>query len=214
MIEGLGAAVSAAATRTMCASARVVVTFRTAMPDLHGELTYAGVIDFDTDRCRLDEESRAGQEAEAPSIIFDGSTSYTSLQDGRWTFTRGAPGTRGMFDPCGLLDALVRAQTSAVAIRESLVEVGLDHDVLDAAADAGLAPEWESSAIAQLAPSGRIARVTLTHRSRADADAWLQVDCTISELDRFAAIDLPPPDKTVSLQQYLEQEHGFADPPR
>jgi hypothetical protein len=116
-----------------------------------------------------------------------------------------------MLHPCGLLDALVHAQTSAVASGGHSVEVGLAHGALDAATDAGLAPEWESTAVAQLSPSGRIAHVTVTHRAREDPDAWIQVDCAISEPDRVGAIELPASEMTISLHDYVEQEHAQPD---
>lgn len=211
MGDGPGAAVSAATTRTICGGARVVLTCRMAMPDYDAQLAFSGIVDFDTDRCRLAGESHAEGESEKQSVILDGPTTYTRGQDGRWTVTRGGAGTHGMLHPRGLLDALADAQTSAVASAPDSVEVGLDHDALNAAADAGLAPEWRSAAVVQLSPTGRIARVTLTHRSREDPDAWIEVDCTITEPERVGAIDLPPPEMTVSLHDSIEQEHGQLD---
>ncbi|MGH2914952.1 MAG: hypothetical protein ACRDMX_08185 [Solirubrobacteraceae bacterium] len=96
-----------------------------------------------------------------------------------------------MLHPSGLLDALVHAQTSVVAAGEHSVQLGLDHDVLDAAADAGLAPEWRSTAIAQISPSGRIAHVVLTHRSQEDPASLIRIECTISEPVEVGRIDLP-----------------------
>jgi hypothetical protein len=105
MSERPGAGVSVAATRTMRGSARVVLTCRMAAPDYDDQLTYSEIVDFDSDRCRLDGERRVGDETEARSVILDGPTTYTTEQDGRWTFTRGAAGTHGMLHPCGLLPA-------------------------------------------------------------------------------------------------------------
>jgi hypothetical protein len=195
----------------MCGSARVVMTCRMAVPDYDDHQAYTGIVDFESDRCRLDGEPYVEDETEARSVILDGSTTYAPEHHGRWTFTRGAAGTHGMLHPRGLLDALVHAQTSVIASGEHSVEVGLDHEALNAAAGAGLAPDWESTAVVQLSPSGRIARVTLTHRSREDPNAWIQVDCSISEPDRVGAIDLPASEMTISLQDYIEQEHGQPD---
>lgn len=138
-------------------------------------------MDFDSDRCRLDGESHVAGETAPESIILDGSTTYTRESNARWVFARGAEGTRGMFHPSGLLDALVRAQTSAVEVGERWVELGLDHDVLDASADAGLAPDWQSTAVARISPSGRISNIALTHRSGEDPDSLMRVECAISE---------------------------------
>jgi hypothetical protein len=128
----LGAAVSAAATRTMRGGAHVRLTVQTSVPDLEALSEYSGVVDFDSDRCRLDGESHIDGETVPESIILDGPTTYTRESNARWVFARGAEGTRGMFHPSGLLNALVRAQTSAVEVGERSVELGLDHDVLDA----------------------------------------------------------------------------------
>jgi hypothetical protein len=208
MGDALGAPVSAAATRTMCGGARVVLSVRMAVPEFDGRVEYSGVVDFDSDRCRLEGDSYVADETAPQSTILDGPTTYTLEPDGRWTFTRGAAGTRGMLHPSGLLDALVNAQTSAVQSGERSVQLSLDYDVLNAAADVGLAPEWESTAIAQLSPSRRIAHVTLMRRSLEDPDAGIYVDCAISEPAEVGAIDLPPTEKTISLAAKIEQEHG------
>jgi hypothetical protein len=207
----LGEAVSAAATRTMRGGAEVELRVQMSVPDFEALSEYVGVVDFDSDRCRLDGESHVAGEAAPASIILDGSTTYTRESDARWVFGRGAEGTRGMFHPSGLLDALVRAQTSAVEVGERLVELGLDHDVLDASADAGLAPDWQSTAVARISPGGRISNIALTHRSGEDPDSLIRVECVISEPVQVGGIDLPPPDMTISLTAKIEQEHDRAD---
>ena len=203
----LGEAVSAAAARTMHGRAHVELRVQTSVPDIQALSELAGVVDFDSDRCRLDGESHVAGETVPDSIILDGSTTYVRESDGRWIFGRGAEGTRGMFHPSGLLDALVRAQTSAVEVGERWVELGLDHDVLDASADAGLAPDWQSSALAQISPTGRISNIALTHRSGEDPNSLMRVECAISEPVQVGAIDLPPPETTLSLAAKIEQEH-------
>jgi hypothetical protein len=207
----LGEAVSAAATRTMRGGAQVGMRVQTSVPDFEVLSEYSGVVDFDSDRCRLDGESHIEGETAPESIILDGPTTYTRESDARWVFARGAEGTRGMFHPSGLLDALVRAQTSAVKVGERSVELVLDHDVLDAAADAGLAPDWQSTAVAQISPSGRISNIVLTHRSGEDPDSRMRVECAISEPVQVGGIALPPPDTTISLAAKIEQEHDQAD---
>ena len=164
-------------------------------------------MDFDSDRCRLDGESRVAGETAPESIILDGPTTYIRESDARWVFGRGAEGTRGMLHPSGLLDALVGAHTSAVEVGDRWVELVLDHDVLDAAADAGLAADWRSSAVARISPSGRISNIVLTHRSGEDPDSLLRVECEISEPLQVGAIDLPPAETTISLAAKIEQAH-------
>ena len=208
----LGKAVSAAAMRTMRGGAHVALRVQTSVPEFEALSEYSGVVDFDSDRCRLDGESDVAGETAPQSIILDGSTTYTRESDARWVFARGAEGTRGMFHPSGLLDALVRAQKTAMEAGERSVELGLDHDVLDAAADAGLASDWQSTAIARITPSGRISNIVLTHRSGEDPDSLMRVECTISEPVQVGEIDLPPAETTISLAAKIEQEHDQADP--
>ncbi len=65
--------------------------------------------------------------------------------------------------------------------------------------DAGLAPDWQSTAVARISPSGRISNIALTHRSREDPDSLMRVESAISEALQVGGIDLPPPDTTISL---------------
>jgi hypothetical protein len=200
-----GEKVSAAAVRTMSGGARVTLSCRISIPDLSSEASLSGVVDFETDRCRLDGQIRAGEESDTQSLVLDGSGSYNRLPDGRWTFTSGELGTRGMFHPSGLLEALVHAQTSAVVSPTGSIEVGLDHDELDRRADAGLAHDWNSTAVVELSPSGRVASVVLSHRSEEDSTTgWIEIAWAISEPDQAGAIDLPPPAKTISMAKYID----------
>jgi hypothetical protein len=91
------------------------------------------------------------------------------------------------------------------------VELVLDHDVLDAAADAGLAPDWQSTAFAQISLSGRISNIVLTHRSGEDPGSLIRVECAISEPVQVGGIDPPPPDRTISLAAKIEQEPNQTD---
>ena len=77
MGDALGAAVSAAATRTMCGGARVVLSVRMAVPEFDGRVEYSGVVDFDSDRCRLEGDSYVADETAPQSTILDGPTTYT-----------------------------------------------------------------------------------------------------------------------------------------
>ena len=208
MNDALRATVSAAAAGTMCGGARVRLMVRTSVPEFDARLEYRGVVDFDNDRCRLDGHSYVADELAPSSMILDGSTTYTREADGGWTFTSGPIGTRGMLHPSGLLDALVRAATSARRSADGSVVVGLDYEVLNACADAGLAPDWASTAVAWLPATGRIRRVVLTHRSREDPDAFTQLECEISEAAQVGPIDLPPEEETISLAAKIEQQHA------
>jgi hypothetical protein len=198
--------VTTAASLTMRDSARVMMTCRTSVPEFDHHVGYVGIIDFGKDRCRLDEETPTADDAEAQVMILDGPNTYSREENGQWTVTRGGAGTRGMFHPSGLLDALMHAQTTVVRSSERTFEVGLDHDMLDARADAGLSRDWESIAVAELSASGRIAHVTLTHRAGKDPDAYIRIDCTISEPEQVDAIELPASELTISLHNYLEEQ--------
>jgi hypothetical protein len=110
-----------------------------------------------------------------------------------------------MFHPSFLLDALAHAQISAAAAGEDSLELDLDYDALDAAADVGLAPDWHSTAIAQISPSGRIANIVLMHRSGEDSDSLLRIQCAISEPVEVGEIDLPPAQSTIPLAAKIEE---------
>jgi hypothetical protein len=207
----LGEVVSAAATRTMHGGARVRLKVETSVPEFEGLSEYSGVVDFESDRCRLDGESHVAGETAPDSIILDGPTTYIRELDARWVFSRGAAGTRGMFHPSVLLHALLHVQTSAAAAGEDSLELDLDHDALDAAADVGLAPDWQSAAIAQISPSGRIANIVLTHRSGEDPDSLIRIECAISEPVEVAEIDLPPAESTISLAAKIEEGRDHPD---
>ena len=97
----------------MCGAARVRLMARTSVPEYDGHVEYCGVVDFDSDRCRLDGHSYVADEVAPSSIIVDGSATFSREPDGRWIFTGGPVGTHGMLHPSGLLDALVQAATSA-----------------------------------------------------------------------------------------------------
>ena len=191
----------------MRGGAHVELRVQTSVPGFEGRCAYSGLVDFDCDRCRLDGESDTAGETAPESVVLDGPTTYTRELDARWVFARGAAGTRGMLHPSGLLDALVHAQTSAAAAGERSVQLGLDHATLDAAADAGLAPDWWSSAIVQVSPGGRIANIVLTHRSAVDPDCVLRLECSISEPVPVDAIDLPPAETTISMLAKIEAGH-------
>lgn len=206
MDHDLGSVVSAAAKQTMRGAVHVTVSWRASIPDFDGGADCGGIADFDADRCRLDAQADADELA----MVFDGPVAYMRQADGRWTWTKGAPGTHNMFDPRSALEALVHAQRSAVAAATDVVELTLDYETLSAGSDIGLAPDWdESIAVVQLLPSGTIARVTLTHRSQDDPDAWMRLDYQITKRAAPGQIDLPKSETTISLEQYtVEQMEG------
>jgi hypothetical protein len=99
MGDTLRETVSAAATRTMRGGARVGLSVQVPVPDFEALSEYSGVVDFDSDRCRLDGESHIGGETAPGSIILDGPTTYTLESDARWVFARGAEAHAGCFIP-------------------------------------------------------------------------------------------------------------------
>jgi hypothetical protein len=210
MGDALRDVVSTAVTRTMCGGARVELKVQASGPEYDELSEYSGVVDFDSDRCRLDGERHVEGETAPISVILDGPTTYFLESDARWVFTRGNAGTRGMLHPCGLLDALVHAQTSAVTVGEHSIKVELDHAKLDAVADAGLAPDWQSTAVAEISSTGRIAHVVLTHCSAEDPESLIRVEWAISEPVQVGRVDLPPAETTISLAARIE-EHDHTD---
>jgi hypothetical protein len=212
MNEPIGATVAEAAARTLRGGTRVRMTLRMAVPELDAEEVYAGVVDFDTVRCRMVLEHARGTEgeiADPPVIVIDGATTYTSEPGGQWTYTRGAPDTYAVLYPGRLLRALVHAQTAAVETGERSARLELDHDVLSDDVD-GLAPEWQSTATVELSADGRVSRVALRHRDPDAPDAVLDFECAFSESEDVGPIDLPPEADTISLADKLDQPHGEA----
>jgi hypothetical protein len=209
MTDTIAATVAAAAARTLQGGARVRLTLRMAIPELDAEERYAGVVDFDRARARLELEDARGTEGELAEavIIIDGATTYTSEPDGRWTYTEGAPGTYAVLYPGRLLRALVTGQTSATRTGEDRATVELDHDVLDAEVD-GLAPEWRSTADVELADDGRVSRVALLHRDPDAPEARLDFDCVFLGAADVGPIEIPAPEASVSLEDRLGEERA------
>jgi hypothetical protein len=201
MLNAPGAEVSEAAIRTMRGGARVNLTYR--MPEQRSCSSFSGFVDFESDRCRLDGQTRAGGESTPQSELFIGSTSYSLQPDGWWTYTTGPTGTRGMLHPAALLEAVIHAQTSAVTASVRVVEVGLDYGELNARADVELPPDWQSTAAVELSPSGRVARIVQQRRSRKDPNARIEIECDISEPGYVGVIEAPPPAKTIPLSQWV-----------
>jgi hypothetical protein len=198
-----GAELASAARRTMRGGARVTLTCRTSVPEFDACSDLSGVVDFDSDRCRLSGRIRAGEESAPQEEIFDGSTSYSRQADGRWTFTTGAVGTHGMLHPTWLLLALIDAQSSARLNEVGAYEVGLNYDQLNALADIGLAPDWESTAIVECSRAKRVSSVTCTHRSREDPAHHIEIRCWIAEPSAVGAVDLPDVKSTIALRDYV-----------
>jgi hypothetical protein len=199
-----GVELAAAAKRTMRSGARVTLSLRTSVPGFEACSDLSGVVDFDSDRCRLNGRIRAGEECEPQEEILDGSTSYSRQADGRWTFTTGAIGTHGMLHPAGLLLALIDAQSCARVTKVGTYEVGLDYEQLNALSDIGLAPDWKSTATVECSREGRVTSVTCTHRSREDPAYYIEIRCWISEPSDVGAVDLPDAKSTIALLDYVE----------
>jgi hypothetical protein len=71
-----------------------------------------GVIGFASDRCQLDVDQQRVLGGHG-RMVLAGRATYHQLEDGRWTFQEGPPGTRGFFHPRAMLEALVLAYRSA-----------------------------------------------------------------------------------------------------
>lgn len=197
------ALISAAALQTMCGAAHVTLSFGMSVPECDTTAEYVGVVDFGADRCRLDQQPYEGVEA----MAFEGPVSYMRQADGRWTWTKGAAGTRSMFDPRWVLEALVHAPKSARATAGHAVEVALDYETLNAGTDIGLSPDWdESTALVRLSPSGRITRTTLTHRSHEHPDAWMRCAYQITETCGQVTVELPRHEAAIPLEQYVDEQ--------
>ena len=197
------ALISAAALQTMRGTAQVTLSFGMSVAECDTFAEYVGVVDFGADRCRLDQQPYEGAEA----MAFEGPVSYVRQTDGRWTWTEGAAGTRSMFDPRWVLEALVHAQKSARATVGCAVEVALDYETLNAGTDIGLSRDWdESTALVRLSPSGRIRRATVTHRSHDRPEAWMRSAHQITETSAAVTVELPKLEAAIPLGQYVDEQ--------
>lgn len=128
MDRDAGAVVLAAATQTMRGAAHVTLSFAMSVPELteFERITeLLGVVDFDSDRCRLHGQPSDGA---AAAMAFEGPVAYVRQADGRWTWTEGWSGTPSMFDPRWVLEALAHAQRSAVTTVPGVVELALEYE--------------------------------------------------------------------------------------
>jgi hypothetical protein len=202
-----GAELVAAAGRTMRAGARVTVNCRTSVPGFEACSELSGVVDFDSDRCRLTGRISAGEDSAPQEEILDGSTSYSRQADGCWTFTTGAVGTHGMLHRVGLLLALIDAQSSVHLAKSGTYEVDLDYEQLNDLSDIGLAPDWESTATVECSREGRVSAVTCTHRSREDPVYYIEIRCWISEPSDVGEVALPDAKTTIALREYVATDN-------
>jgi hypothetical protein len=143
-----------------------------------------GVVDFGTDRCRLDGDA---------VLVFDGPAIYTELENGRWARDEGTPGRWGMCHPRVALEALRRACTSAVAVGAERFSAELDRGVLDRIVHAGLYPGWIVSADVGLDQAGRVALATLMFRDPTEPTQGMDLSFAFESFAGPVAIDLPRP---------------------
>jgi hypothetical protein len=191
----------------MRAGAQVTLSCRTSVPGFDACSDLSGVVDFDSDRCRLRGRIWADEESAPVDEMLDGPTRYARQADGRWTFTTGAVGTYGILHPAGLLLAVIDAQSSVRFTELGTYEVELNYDQLNAFSDIGLAPDWKSSATVECSREGRVSSVTCTHRSREDPVHHIEIRCWISEPDDVGVVDLPDAQSTIALRDYVEASH-------
>jgi hypothetical protein len=200
-----GAAVAAAAAATVSGSARLAVGVDMAFDEPSERLSVSGIVDFESDRCQLD--------GDATHLRMVGSKTYQQLDDGRWSWQEGAPGTRGMFHPRWMLEALRRAQVSSRALSETEFAVELDRAALARLVDAGVAPEWNANAHVELDAAGRVCQVTYCLTTAEESVPSMRVSYELSDFGAHAAVQLPDATTTISLADHLlELDLSFRDP--
>ncbi len=180
----LCARLAACAERTAHGSARFALTV-TLLPrssdadDWQGG-TVRGVVDFDSDRCRLDGDQRA---------VLDGPATYTEGEAGTWALDDGTSGRWALFHPRVALEALRRACTSAEVVAERRFAVELDRAALDRIVHVGVWPGWVVSAEIVVDGAERVISATLKFQDSSGSAMHQRY-----EFDRFAGpvrIDLP-----------------------
>jgi hypothetical protein len=198
----VGAAVATAVAATVSGSARVVVGVDMALDEPSERLSVSGIIDFESDRCQLD--------GDATHLRMVGAKTYQQLDDGRWSWQEGAPGSRGMFHPRWILEALRGAQISSRALSENEFAVELDRVALARLVDAGVSPTWNANARVELDVTGRVCQVTFCLTTAEEllttAEGSVPSMCVSYELSDFgaeAAVQLPEATTTISLADHL-----------
>lgn len=159
-----------------------------------------GVVDFDTDRCRL-----VGRDC---LLVLNGGTEYRAREDGLWTCQGALSGQRwSIYHPRWALEMLQRACGSAERVEPNHWRVHCETAPLAAISTGGLSGEWTRiSADITLDTDERIIHVETTLATGGNNASGPRVVFTI-ELTEFATIppeiDLPSPSHTVALAEYL-----------
>jgi hypothetical protein len=141
-----------------------------------------GVVDFGSDRCRLDGDAR---------LVFDGAATYTELEGGGWIRDAGTPGTRSMFHPRFALEALRRACTNVRAVSGEQFSVELDRSVLDRIVHAGVSPIWAVSAEVRLDQAGRVTNADLKLWDPSEPGEAMHLSYSLDGFAGPLTIDLP-----------------------
>jgi hypothetical protein len=191
----VGAAVATAVAATVSGSARVAVGVDMALDETSERLSVSGIIDFESDRCQLD--------GDATHLRMVGAKTYQQLDDGRWSWQEGAPGSRGMFHPRWILEALRGAQISSRALSENEFAVELDRVALARLVDAGVSPTWNANAGVELDVAGRVCQVTFCLTTAEESVPSMCVSYELSDFGAEAAVELPEATTTISLADHL-----------
>ncbi|MGH3320623.1 MAG: hypothetical protein ACRDN9_10640 [Streptosporangiaceae bacterium] len=167
---------------------------------LAGPLRQDGVVDFASDRCRLD-----GPES---ALVLDGATVYQALRDGRWTRQSGRPGQWSVFHPTWAFEALRLACGTTEVTAPGRMRVRLDREPLAAITFAGLARDWvHITAEVTLDDREHVAAVgiDLVAPRANDTDARMQVGFELTGFTAAVDIRVPDPARTIDLAQYLSE---------
>lgn len=206
--DALRAAIEVAVQRTVRGSA--LVTVRSVLlvdragieGDIDGVLY--GVIDFASDRCRLDSDKQRVLDGRG-TLVLAGAASYQQLDDGRWTYMQGPLGPRGLMHPRTFLEALRLAFRTATAGAENQLVVELDRDTLNGIVDAGVADGVSVRALVACDDHGRIARVSLDLTDGEDSTPYLHLILDLEQSDGAVSIELPPAELTISARARIDE---------
>jgi len=158
------------------------------------ELRLHGVVDFSTDRCRLDGPTGA--------VVCDGSNQYSQLPDGRWT-RQGEPGRWSNVHPRWGLELLARAVSRVQETAPGHYAVAFDPIRAAAITHAGLAPEWPADGSAELDEAGRIAHIDVRLEA---GDAALDWEISFADFGPPPEpIDVPPAMAVVELGAHVQE---------
>lgn len=156
-------------------------------------LELRGVVDFPSERCRLDGDER---------LVLAGPATYAALDDGRWTCREGRRGTWDVLHPRGVLESLRKACRTVTGLDDKRFTVELDREALNGIINPRVASAWAVNASVALDDEGRVTGASLR---LTEPEAAAELIFELGDFGPPVSIELPPADATISLDDHLDE---------